>query len=274
MIREEIFRRLPSNIQNKIQKCTNSLTSITGHQLSILGECHLKLHTDKEGIIVRMIICRKLPFPCILGVDTLRKYGIIWNPTSNEIKITSPTIKRDFNCTTLQDTDPCQTYELQLNNKVTIEAGTCIQVLATTNTEPNQRITALIEGYTLEKYPSIFVESQLLTIERGTAYLKVSNLSNQKVKIPKIKLGVAEQISHENIRSLENSKLWANSVQDTSFNTRGSKQEEYGMTKTEFLAQFEFKHLSYSKIQQVGEIFSGIHKWIILRQSGTSLIMA
>ena len=118
MIREEIFRRLPSNIQNKIQKCTNSLTSITGHQLSILGECHLKLHTDKEGIIVRMIIRRKLPFPCILGVDALRKYGIIWNPTSNEIKITSPTIKRNFNCTTLQDSDPSQKYELQLNNKV------------------------------------------------------------------------------------------------------------------------------------------------------------
>ena len=34
MIREKIFRRLPSNIQNTIQKCTNSLTSVTGHELS------------------------------------------------------------------------------------------------------------------------------------------------------------------------------------------------------------------------------------------------
>ena len=65
----------------------------------------------------------------------------------------------------MQDTDPCQKFELQLNNKVTIEAGTCIQILATTKTEPNQRITTLVEGYTLEKYPSIFVKSQLLTIE-------------------------------------------------------------------------------------------------------------
>ena len=88
----------------------------------------------------------KLPFPCIVGVDTLQKDGIIWNPTSNEIKIASPILKSDFNCTTLQDTDPYQKYELQLNNKVKIEAETCIQILVTTNTEPNQRITALVEG--------------------------------------------------------------------------------------------------------------------------------
>jgi len=61
LIREEIFSKQPSNIQNKIQKCKNSLTSVSGHQLSILGECQLKLHTDKERIIVRMIICRKQP---------------------------------------------------------------------------------------------------------------------------------------------------------------------------------------------------------------------
>ena len=95
-------------------------------------------------------------------------------------------------------------------------------------------------------------------------------MSNQKVKIPKIKLGVAEQISHENIRSLENSKLWANSVQDTSFNTPRSKQEEYGMTKTEFLAQFDLKYLSQSTIQQVGEIlweYTNNHTQIIRHKS-------
>ena len=50
-------------------------------------------------------------------------------------------------------------------------------------------------------------------------------MSNQKSKIQKIKLKVAEQISNENIRSLENSKLWANSIQDISFNTPRSKQK-------------------------------------------------
>ena len=30
-------------------------------------------------------------------------------------------------------------------------------------------------------------------MERGTMYLKVSNMSNQKVKIPKIMLGVEEK---------------------------------------------------------------------------------
>ena len=43
----EIFSKQPSNIQNKIRKCRNSLKSVRGHQLSTLGECQLKLHTDK-----------------------------------------------------------------------------------------------------------------------------------------------------------------------------------------------------------------------------------
>ena len=65
-------------------------------------------------------------------------------------------------------------------------------------------------------------------------YLKVSNMSNQKVKIPKIKLEVAEQISHEKIRSLENFKLWANSGHDTSFNTPRSKQKRRLKMEKEF----------------------------------------
>ena len=35
--------------------------------------------------------------PITITYGKLRKYGIIWNPTSNEIKITSPAIKWDFN---------------------------------------------------------------------------------------------------------------------------------------------------------------------------------
>jgi len=35
----------------------------------------------------------------------------------------------DSDCKTLQDTDPCQKYELLLNNRGALEAGTCIHVL-------------------------------------------------------------------------------------------------------------------------------------------------
>ena len=82
-------------------------------------------------------------------------------------------------------------------------------MLATLNTKEgeNKTIDIMIGGYTLEEYLTIFVEKQIVKIEKGITYLKLSNLSNNKVKLNQIALGSAEKISNTEIKSLSSSEL-------------------------------------------------------------------
>ena len=115
-----------------------------------------------------MIICKQLPFPCILGVDAIRKYGIGWEPLTDTITISQANETNRQICVTTDKESDDSDYNLKINGKITIEGGTTAQVLSTLNSKEGQVKTmdAMIGGYTLKEYPTIFVQNQVIKIEK------------------------------------------------------------------------------------------------------------
>ena len=198
LIREDIFKRFLPSVKNRVSRCQNTLTSVTGHKLTILGECPLKFSAGDKEITVTVIICKQLPFPCILGVDAIRKYGIVWEPISNTITINQANENNRQICVTTNNESEDSNYNLKISGKITIEGGTTAQVLATLNAKEGKVKTmdAMIGGYTIKEYPMIFVENQVIKIENGITYLKLSNLSNNKIKLNQIEIGSVEKNSN------------------------------------------------------------------------------
>jgi hypothetical protein len=77
-------------MKNRVKRCQNTLKSVTGHKLTILEKCPLNFSTEDKEITVAVIIRKQLPFPCIIGVDAIRKYGIAWEPLTDKISINQP----------------------------------------------------------------------------------------------------------------------------------------------------------------------------------------
>jgi hypothetical protein len=91
-----------------------------------------------------------------------------------------------------------------------------------------------IGGYTLEEYPTTFVEYQIIKIENGIAYLKLSNLSSDKVKLNQIFLGSAEKISNTDFKSQGSQKLSINFTSQGQISSKPQPEQNYGMAKTDF----------------------------------------
>ena len=87
------------------------------------------------------------------------------------------------------------------------------------------------------------MENKIIKIEKGIAYLKLSNLSSNEVKLNKAKLGTAEKISNTNIKSLRSQELSINFTSQEHVPPKPQPQENYGMIKTNFLKHFNLEHL-------------------------------
>jgi hypothetical protein len=112
----------------------------------------------------------------------------------------------------------------------------------------------------------IFVENQVIKIENGITYLKLSNLSNDKIKLNQVELGSVEKISNSEIKSLNSPELSVNftSSHEHLSSLKPQPQEEYGMTKTDFLQQFDLKHLPENVKTRVENILWDF-KWTFAR---------
>jgi hypothetical protein len=98
------------------------------------------------------------------------------------------------------------------------------------------------------------MENQVIKIENGITYLKLSNLSNNKVKLNQITLGSVEKISNSEIKSLSSPELSINFTSHEEMSSKPQPQEKYGMTKTDFLQQFDLEHLPENIKTRVGNI--------------------
>jgi hypothetical protein len=194
------FRKIPPEKRPPKLPTLYNLSTASAHSLNIVGVYNMSLEMNNRKITSPVFVCSNLNQKAILGMDAIRKFGLIYSPNKNSFSFeTIPICENNLFPSTLASLSTVKTVKIPALTSISIP----VSVISDNAYCPPPGVTGLAH-IASPTFPLLNGGPGLVQTNRfGETTVRINNCSPAEIEIPKrTKIGFLESVNPHTVREV------------------------------------------------------------------------